>query len=265
MAERSEEVGRDEEVGRSVRQMLRRADRCRLSTALARDGSGAPYGSLALLAVDQDATPLLLLSDLADHSRNLKADPRIALLIEETEGFEDPLEGARASLLGRAAALDDPRRLARFVRRHPSAELYAGFRDFRLYAVTVERAHLVAGFGRIHWIDAAALGGTAAGAEALAAAEAEIVEHMNQDHAEAVRLIATVLLARRDDAPDARWLLTGVDPEGADLRRGSERARIAFDKVVHDAESCRVELVRLTRRARAAGRASAGAGDGGRT
>lgn len=252
-----------EEVGRRLRGMLRRADRCRLSTVLARDGSGAPYGSLALLAVDHDATPLLLLSDLADHSRNLQADPRIGLLIEETDGFEDPLEGARASLLGRAAPLDDPRRLARFVHRHAAAGLYAGFRDFRLYAVTLERAHLVAGFGRIHWVEAAAIRYETAGAEALAAAEAEIVAHMNQDHAEAVRLIATVLLAR-ESAPDAPWLLTGVDPEGTDLRRGGERARIAFDKPVRDAESCRVELVRLTRRARARADTGVGKGESGR-
>ncbi|WP_218822918.1 HugZ family protein [Tistlia consotensis] len=234
------------EVGTAVRGMLRRADRCRLSTALARDGSGAPYGSLALLAVDLDATPLLLLSDLADHTKNLEADPRICLLVEETEGFADPLEGARAGLLGRAERFDEPRCLARYVRRHPSAELYAGFRDFHLYRVVLERAHLVAGFGRIHWIGADALLGDAAAA--LAEAEAAIVEHMNLDHGEAVRLIATALLGRAAGA----WQLTGVDPEGADLRRDVERARIAFESPVLDAESCRVELLRLARRARAA-------------
>ncbi|MEX2628302.1 MAG: DUF2470 domain-containing protein [Tistlia sp.] len=239
-----------EEIGRSVRAMLRRADRCRLSTALARDGSGAPYGSLALLASDQDATPLLLLSDLAEHARNLRTDPRICLLIEETEGFEDPLEGPRTALLGRAARVEDARLLARFLRRNPSAELYAGFGDFHLYAVALERAHLVAGFGRIHWIEAASL--QLAGAGPLAAAETGILEHMNQDHGEALRLIATVLLARPEVAAAAPWRMTGVDPEGADLLRGVERARIAFERPVRTPEECRVELVRLTRRARAA-------------
>ena len=114
---------------------------------------GAPYASLVLVAADLDASPLLLLSDLAQHSRNIAFDPRVSLLLDGTEGHADPLAGPRLTLLGRAEAVADPRLLARFAARHPSSALYAGFADFRLYRVAVERGHLVAGFGRIDWID----------------------------------------------------------------------------------------------------------------
>jgi putative heme iron utilization protein len=97
-------------------------------------------------------------------------------------------------------------------------------------------------------MDAAALRHDVADAAELVAAEAEIVAHMNADHADAVQLYATRLLGRSGDG----WLMTGVDPEGADLRRGGEVARLDFDRRATTAEAARVELVRLVKRARAA-------------
>jgi putative heme iron utilization protein len=202
-----------------------------------------------MVALDQDATPLLFLSDLADHTRNLKADPRVSLLFDGTLDQAVPLAGERATVQGRAEVVDDPRRLGRYLARHPDAEAYSGFRDFHLYKVTVERAHLVAGFGRIHWVPAAAVlldEGTVA---ALRPREADVIEHMNTDHADAVELYATRLLQRTGTG----WRMTGLDPEGCDLAREGERARLWFDKPVRDAEEARVELVRLVRRARATG------------
>src|SRR5215468_8709870 len=90
----------------SVRRLLEAADRAALGTLLA---EGQPYVSLVLLALDHDAAPLLLLSDLAEHSRNIARDPRVSLLIDGTGGLADPLTGPRASLIGRAAAVRDER------------------------------------------------------------------------------------------------------------------------------------------------------------
>ena len=130
--------------------------------------------------------------------------------------------------------------------RQPDAAAYAGFRDFNLYRVSVERAHLVAGFGRIHWVDGAAvrLGQTAIGD--LPVREADVVAHMNDDHADAVQLYANRLLSRGG----SEWRLTGLDPDGCDLRQGAETARLGFESSVPDAEAARVELVRLVKRAR---------------
>lgn len=137
----------------NARALVRSADRAVLATAL----GGWPYASLVLPAADADGAPLLLLSDLAEHAKNLKADPRCSLLFDGTQGLTDPLTGLRVTVMGEARPTADKDLLAGYVTRHPSAGLYAGFGDFRLYRMAVARAHVVAGFGRIYWLDAAAL------------------------------------------------------------------------------------------------------------
>lgn len=138
-----------------VAELIATADRATLATILpdAADGGGWPYASLVLVATDRDGAPLLLLSELAEHTRNLGRDPRASLLVDGTGGLENPLTGARATLLGRVAPTADEAALERFIARHSTARIYAGFRDFRCYRFEIERAHLVAGFGRIEWVE----------------------------------------------------------------------------------------------------------------
>jgi len=225
----------------ACRLLLRATDRAVLSTILTE--TGEPYASLVLLAVCPAGAPLLLLSDLAEHTKNLKADPRASLLIDGTAGLDDPLTGARASIQGRIEAIDDPLLRTRYIRRHPSARRYAGFADFKLYRMTPDRAHLVAGFGRIHWTGTPSYSGET---QTLAEAEAEILAHMNSDHLDAIALYANRLLG----LPGIGWFLTGVDPEGCDLRRGGSVARLNFEAPASDAEAVRLELVKLVKRAR---------------
>jgi heme iron utilization protein len=209
--------------------------------ALATSLNGAPYASLVLFAVDIDGSPLLLLSDLAQHSRNIAFDPRVSLLLDATQSHPDPLAGPRLTLLGRAVSIDDARCIGRFVSHHPASSGYAGFRDFHLYRVTVERGHLVAGFGRIDWID-----GTdfvfPLDASTLAAAEFEILRHMNEDHSNAVSHYARALLGRTGSG----WRIIGIDPEGIDLRCDGETARLEFAAPVLTPEAARAALVRLS-------------------
>jgi heme iron utilization protein len=248
-----------------VRRLIRAADRAVLSTlqrpprAAPADGAwaesaGWPYGSLVLIGCTPDARPVTFISTLAEHTRNLMADPRASLLIDGTAGLSDPLTGARATLMGRLERLEpedpsyEPCR-ARFLRRHPGAQLYAGFGDFGIWRLSVERAHLVAGFGRIHWVEALEILGEPG--LPLEAREADVIDHMNADHADSIELYATHLLGLEPSDGQARWVLTGCDAEGVDLRRGGQIARLPFVKPVQDAEEARVELVRLVKRARA--------------
>ncbi len=113
----------------------------------------------------------------------------------------------------------------------------------------MSRAHLISGFGRVLWIEAGDFLHDPAEAAALVEAETEIVEHMNADHAEAVALYAGVLLGRGGEG----WRLTGVDAEGADLRRGADTARLDFAHSVTTPEEARRELVRLAEAARGRG------------
>ena len=236
--------------GTQARMLIRGLDRGTLATIGHPGGkaAGEPYASLVLVACMPDARPVLLISRLADHTRNIEADARVSLLFDGTAGLAEPLTGARVSVQGRAIKATDDASRARYLARHPSAAMYAGFGDFAFYVIEPRAAHIVAGFGRIHWFDAAQLLDTGGDAAALAAAEAEIVEHMNADHAAAVQIYATRLLGRAGEG----WTLTGVDPEGADLRRGGEIARLPFTRRVTDAEGARGELVRLVKQARAA-------------
>src|SRR5690349_7870141 len=96
--------------GAIARGVMRAADRATLATLVRGDqpDAGAPYASLVLVALDHDASPLLLISALADHTRNLAADPRVSLLFDGTAGLDEPLTGPRVSVAGRAARNDDP-------------------------------------------------------------------------------------------------------------------------------------------------------------
>ena len=228
---------------REARALIRRRGHAALATSL----DGRPYASLVAVSCDTAGNPLMLLSDLAQHTRNIRGDPRVSLLFEDGGCDADPLAGPRLSLVGHAEPVEDRAAHARFVARHPSAARYAGFADFRLYRMTAERGHFVAGFGRIDWIDGAAL--RLAGAfAALAEAEADIVAHMNGDHAAAVALYAERLLRRGGEG----WHLTGIDPEGIDLRRDGETGRLDFAEPVHDPATARAALIALVDSARAA-------------
>lgn len=219
-----------------------------LATNLQREGrEGWPYASLVQVASTPEGSPLLLLSDLADHSKNIAKDARLALLFDGTAGLAEPLAGPRLTVLGRARETADAGDRARYLARHPSAAMYAGFKDFRLYRVDAEEGHLVAGFGRIHWLPASAILLARPSTAALAARETDIVQHMNRDHGDALALYARNLLALEGNG----WTMTGIDPEGCDLRAGGRVARLDFEAPVEDADGARATLVRLAQEARA--------------
>lgn len=228
------------------RSLIRRSATAALATA-EREPEGWPYASLVQVAAAHDGTPLLLLSDLADHTKNFMRDGRVSLLFDGTRGLDNPLTGARATLQGRIRALadsDTDRRLKqRYLARHPDATGYAGFADFKFYAVDAERLHLVAGFGRINWLPATAVLLDAARTGTLAEEEEGIVAHMNADHADAVDLYARAA----EPGTVSGWRMTGIDPEGADLRRDGRATRLDFAGLVTDGASARRELVRLVR------------------
>lgn len=226
--------------------LIRSARTAALATA-ERANDAWPYASLVETACDHAGRPILLLSDLADHTKNFAIDARVSLLFDNTAGLAAPLTGARVTLQGRIERLDDETDLRRrYLARHPGAAEYADFGDFNFYRVIPDRFHLVAGFGRIHWIGADAVLFDTAETAALAEREQDIVDHMNADHADAVDLYAATVA----DAAGTGWRMTGIDPEGADLGRNGEILRLPFDHLVHDADSARKMLVDLVSAAR---------------
>lgn len=212
--------------------------------------SGAPYVSLVSTATDVDGCPILLISTLAVHTRNLEVDPLASILFAEV-GAGDPLTHPRVSVLGRAEKVEEPRVRRRFLARHSQAAFYAGFADFSFWRIVPSAAHLVAGFGRIVDLTPEDLLLPPGDAAALDEAEAEAIAHMNEDHREALGLYATRLLGRRP----GDWTVTGIDPEGLDLARadeaGEEAARLVFPDMVKSPGALRQALRQLADAARA--------------
>lgn len=207
---------------------------------------GAPFASLVTVATDHDGSPLLLLSALAAHRRNLEADPRVSLLLAQG-GRGDPLAHPRLTVTGRATVTPAEAARERFLARNPKSALYADFPDFAFFRLAVESGHLNGGFARAATLDAADLLTDCTGAEALLAAEPGALAHLNADHADALVLYATVLAG----AAPADWRATGLDPDGLDLAAGDATARLAFPEPVRDPGSLRRVLVDLAAQARA--------------
>ena len=210
---------------------------------------GGPYASLVTVATGSDGAPLMLLSRLAVHTQNLLADPRASLMIDGTSPEGDPLAGGRVSLMGRMVATEDAGHRRRFLARHPEADMYAGFTDFAFYALNIERAHYVGGFGRIVDLTAGDVLVNTVGAEALIAAEADIIEHMNADHPDAVALYASRMLGRSE--PLGAWKMVGIDPEGLDLTGPGGPLRVTFPAPIATPEDARRALASLAADARA--------------
>jgi putative heme iron utilization protein len=209
----------------AARKLLREARSGALATLMA--GSGDPYCSLVNVASASDGSPLLLLSQLAIHTRNIAHDPRISLMLDERKPG-DPLEGARIMLMGTASVTTDADARRRYLAQQPEAEAFAHFTDFAFFAMRVKAAHLVAGFGRIVDLKPDEMLTDLAGAGGLLAAEAAIVTHMNADHRDALRLYATKLLGEAD----GDWICVGCDPEGLDLQLGRRARRLVFEQPV---------------------------------
>jgi heme iron utilization protein len=228
-----------------ARRLMRTALTGSLAT-LERD-SGHPYASLVLVATAPDATPIFLLSRLAQHTRNLDADARASLLLADADDGADPLAASRLTLVGSVVRLEGEATRRRFLARHPAAAGYAGFADFAIYALAVARGHYIGGFGRIVTLKRGDLLAPAEDAAELCAAEGAILEHMNSAHADAVALYATALAGQ----PPGPWRMAGVDPDGADLLHCTRSVRIGFPQRVRTPAEARAAFAVLARQARA--------------
>jgi hypothetical protein len=208
---------------------------------------GAPFATLTAIATDYDGAPILLLSKLAHHTGNLERDGRCSLLLAQG-GRGDPLAHPRLTLVATAARTQSPTARARFLARNPKAQLYADFPDFSFWRAEIEAVHLNGGFARAADFGPDGLLTDLAGAETLLAAEADIVAHMNADHADALALYADKLAG----AKAGQWRASGVDPEGLDLVSGDATARVFFPQRVKTPEEARAALVAMVAQARGA-------------
>jgi heme iron utilization protein len=238
----------DFDAARLARGLLRRSRQGALATLMA--GSGDPYCSLVNLASHPDGSPILLISRLALHTRNILADGRISLMLDErSEG--DPLEGSRIMLAGRAeqgGEGDAELVRRRYLNAHPSSEVFVNFKDFSFFRIRPSAAHLVAGFGRIVDLKPEQFLTDISNAGTLLEAEQGAIDHMNADHRDTMNLYATKLLG----AEAADWCCTGVDPDGLDMQAGRQTLRLDFPQRIVTPTALRQVLKQLADQARAA-------------
>jgi putative heme iron utilization protein len=223
---------------------------CSLAT-LAEDG--VPWASVVTYGSMQCGSPVLYVSTLAEHGRNLEREPRGSIVVAEDAGGGDPLDSARVTLAGRFRRPEGDGGAAReaHLAAFPTAAAYAGFGDFSFWVLSVERVRWVGGYGRMDSVDAA--GYLAAAPDPTAGAAVHAAAHLNEDHSDALVAMA-IALGGYPDATDARCVR--IDRYGIDLRvgtpRGTAPARVPFAAPVAAPDGLRAATVELARRAREA-------------
>lgn len=234
----------DAEPAWQARQLLRAARAGTLATSVA----GQAFAALVTPACGHDLSVLLLLSELSEHTRQLRAEPRCALLVVGAAEGANPQTAPRLTVTGLAAPEPEPALKARWLAMHPYASLYADFADFSLWRIRPASGLLVGGFARASRLRGAALLPEPGLAAAMAAAEAGIVAHCNTDHPDAMAAIGQATSGVAGD-----WRMVAADLDGCDLVLGERVLRVAWRAPVAAPMDVRGELVRLAQAARAGG------------
>jgi heme iron utilization protein len=222
-----------------ARTLLRAARSGTLATVT---NGGQPFASLVTPACAPDLSVLLLLSNLSEHTRHLRAEPRCSILVSSASESANPQTAARVTVTGIAELSDDTALKARYLAVHPYAEQYADFGDFHLWRMRPMAALYVGGFARAVRLKQAELAPDPGSVAAILAAEKGIIAHCNSDHPDALAAIA---------GGGARWRMVTVDVDGTDLVWEERVIRVHWSAPATDANGVRNELVRMTREARA--------------
>jgi len=236
------------------------AERARTFVYLGRVGSlstqsrkqpGFPFGSVMPYGLDEHGRPIFLISNMAMHTQNLQADPHASLLITQQDTEGEPLGASRVTLLGNVhpapnTELAEVRKL--YLERHANSKYWVDFDDFSFYRMEIVDVYYVGGFGVMGWLSASDYHRSQP--DPLADSMAEIIQHMNADHKDAL-----VLLARqfaRVDSTEAT--MTAVDRLGFQLRLrtpdGMRGARVAFLREVSNPAETRKVLVEMVHQTR---------------
>ncbi|MBI1394704.1 MAG: DUF2470 domain-containing protein [Betaproteobacteria bacterium] len=228
-----------QDAARAPRLLMRRSRAGVLGTFSTRF-PGFPAGSAVPYAIDARGRPVLLISDLAAHTQNIRANAHTSLAVHQDDVVTDP----RLCLFGEAIRIDpDEPGAVRYLALFPDAGQFAKFGDFGFYRIEPVGVHYIGGFGDIRWFDAAAY---VLPSTPLEDREADIVDHMNDDHSAALHRYCIHEFGV--DATDVRMLT--VDGDGFDVRADGRLLRFGFDETVSDADAARRELVRLAQESR---------------
>ncbi len=206
------------------------------------DMPGFPFGSVAPYCLDSEGYAVILISSIAQHTKNIEADNKVSLIVTEGE-VDDIHTAARLTLLSEAKKVEpeDNDTRERYYRFFPPAREYHLQHNFEFYRLHTVRARYIGGFGKIHWIaaDDLLLQHPFDGSE-----EHGMVTHMNDDHADAIHKYCNDYAIPLEDQSA---VLVGIDCQGCHIRVGEKVSRIAFPDLAADSVAVRQQLIAMAR------------------
>jgi putative heme iron utilization protein len=210
---------------------------------LSRRLDGHPFGSITPFVTDQSGAPLILISTLAEHTKNIEADHRVSLIVHPCA--DDMQAAGRVTVIGHATRLPEKNTpAARYLRYVPQAAQYFDMHDFHFYRIEPTAVRFIGGFGKINWVEPASY---ASPDNRMAECEEGVLQHMNTDHADSLRLYCRRVHGMTPDRAE----MIGIDCDGFDVRANGKTLRFEFDQPVLDASDARRALVKLAQEARA--------------
>lgn len=203
------------------------------------DVPGYPFGSVAPYCADDRCRPIVYISHIAQHTRNILRDPRVSLTIMDGGADSgDPLARGRVTYLANARRVEDGASLReRYFRYFPTAREYESAHDFAFFRLEPVRVRFIGGFGQIHWIEPEEF---SAPNPFSPQQESRILEHMNQDHRDALRHYAG----------GAAATMTGIDGEGFDVLASGRKLRFAFETPIRNMDEARLALSAMAKQER---------------
>ena len=220
-----------------------------------------PYCTFVMVAFDYDCSPLILLSNLSEHTKNIFKNNNVSIMFYEEQQFldyfpkfkklktqvtklsyEDPMSRPRVTVIGNIEKSNLEYQKKRFILRHPESQLYASFADMNIYKLNIKSAHLTGGFAKVKWFKTNELNSTIL--DNFSENEFSILEHMNEQHQESINLYTKKLFNI-----DGTWKIVGIDSEGFDLRSSKSVFRYIFDKSIKQIQDIKMNFIKLHKKA----------------
>ncbi len=216
---------------REARQLLR-AHRYGALCTLSKKFGGHPFGSITPYLVDHDGSLLILISTLAEHTKNIQNDSRVSLITHNQESTHIQTQG-RVTVLG-SATIETNREFTgkRYLRYFPEAQSYFAMHDFSFYRIVPQAIRFIGGFGNIQWVKAAEY---VVANNPVIAQEEDFISEINARHETAIR--------RQTGQDNLEAELVGIDIDGFDIRVGEQIMRIQSDVPILDAQQALQRII----------------------
>lgn len=261
----------DKNINFATRQLIRSSTRGYLATELTvknkknfllfANNKIVPYCTFVMVAFDYDCSPIILLSDLSEHTKNINKNKTVSIMFCEEQplsdyfpkfqkkiklnsviSYEDPMSRPRVTVIGDLEKTNHENQRRRFISRHPESKLYSSFADMNVYKLNIKSAHLTGGFAKVKWFEKCEL--TTNIIDKFPENEFQILEHMNEHHQESINLYTKKLLK-----VNGTWQITGIDSEGFDLRSAHSVIRYVFEKPIKRIQDIKMNFIKLHKKA----------------